>query len=138
MFMASSALAGVGYFAVIVCSPFWKGYDRLVNGVIVVLLALAYTGCNFSQPFLQTMKDFQSFEGVMRIFTNPVLVIAAWMHILCFDLFVAVWIKKDSQARGMGHGWVILPLLVMIPFGPLGWLVYLLLRSIYSRRLSTV
>jgi hypothetical protein len=138
MFMASSALAGIGYFLVIVCSPYWKNYDKVVNGVIVVLLALAYTGCNFSQPFLQTMKDFSNFEGVMRIFTNPILVIAAWVHILGFDLFVAVWIKKDAVQRGMKHVWVIPALLVMIPFGPLGYLVYLVSRWIYSRRLSTV
>lgn len=136
--MASSGLAGLGYAAVIIASPFWKSYDKFILGLVVVLLAVAYTACNFSQPFMQTMKDFSNFEGVCRIFTNPVLVDAAWVHILGFDLFVAVWIKKDSVQRGMSHGWVIPALLVMIPFGPLGYLVYLVTRAIYSRRLSTV
>lgn len=131
--MACSLFSGIGWIVLIFVSPYWKDFDRFLIGVVIVVLALVYTGLNFSNPIVQTMKDFSNFEGVMRIFRNESLVNAAWVHFLAFDLFVAVWMKKDSLRRGISHAWVLPALILSCVFGPLGYLVYLLIRRIRSK-----
>lgn len=128
LFTASSLIAGIGWIIMIFFSTRWKDYDKLVIGLVCVILSVVYAWMNFSAPILQTMKDFQSFEGVMRIFQNGNLVIAAWTHILAFDLVGAVWMKKDSLQRGIPHGWMVPVFVLTIVFGPMGLLAYLLLR----------
>ena len=133
MFMACSLFSGIGWIVLIFVSPYWKDFDKFLISVVIVVLALVYAGLNFSQPIMQTMKDFSNFEGVLRIFTNETLVNAAWVHFLTFDLFVGVWVKKDSLRQGISHAWIIPSLIFCCVFGPLGYLVYLLTRRIKSK-----
>ena len=64
----------------------------------------------------------------MELFTAKPLVMAAWCHIMAFDLLAAVWIKKNSLQYNIKH-WLIVPALVFTcVLGPLGFLIYLLIR----------
>ncbi|MBC8071417.1 MAG: DUF4281 domain-containing protein [Deltaproteobacteria bacterium] len=52
----------------------------------------------------------------------------AWAHFLVFDVFVARWIHADALDRGLS-AWLLAPLLLcVLMFGPLGLMLYLLLR----------
>jgi len=92
-----------------------------------------YTWLNFSNFHPDILRNFSSLEGVMTLFRNPELVDAAWVHILAFDLLVVVWIKKNALSLGIPHAWILPSLLVSCPFGPLGYLVYLLTRWIRTK-----
>ncbi|MEZ5938193.1 MAG: ABA4-like family protein [Hyphomonadaceae bacterium] len=69
-----------------------------------------------------------SLAGVMALFSHPNGVITGWTHFLAFDLFVGAWIGRDAQRRGVPHLAVIPCLLFAFVFGPVGLLLYLLLR----------
>jgi hypothetical protein len=58
---------------------------------------------------------------------------AGWAHMVAFDLFVGRWSWLDSRDRGV-PALVMAPVLVLtILLGPLGLLVYLLVRTRYKR-----
>lgn len=54
--------------------------------------------------------------------------LAAWVHILAFDLMVDLYIRNESALAGISH-WLLLPCYVLtLMLGPLGLLAFLALR----------
>jgi Domain of unknown function (DUF4281) len=79
------------------------------------------------------VSAFGSLSGVAQLLGNPVGATAGWMHFLAFDLFVGRWIYLDGIERKISP-WAIAPTLFLtFMFGPIGLLLYLLLRLGYSR-----
>lgn len=133
LFQVTSLFAGIGWIVLIFISPYWVSFDKLLIGLVIALLAGVYTWLNFSNFHPDILKNFLSLGGVMKLFGNPELVDAAWVHILALDLLMAVWIKKNSLSLGIPHGWIIPSLIFSCLFGPLGYLLYLLTRWIKTK-----
>ncbi len=73
--------------------------------------------------------SFMSIKGVQTLFSHPIGMVIGWTHYLVFDLFVGAWIGRDSQRRGINHLAVVPCLLFTFMLGPIGLLMYLLLRK---------
>ncbi|MFN3232088.1 MAG: ABA4-like family protein [Alphaproteobacteria bacterium] len=74
--------------------------------------------------------DFSSLEGIMVGFASPVGMLAGWIHYLVFDMFVGAWEARDAKRHGISH-WVMIPILILtLMAGPLGLLIYVILRGV--------
>ena len=133
VFQITCGIAAVGWIILLFVSPFWMRYDKFLIGVVIALLAISYTWINFSNFDPGLLKKFSSLDGVAEIFQNRFLLTAAWIHILAFDLLVAVWIKKNSVKHGIGHLLIIPAMFFTCMLGPLGFLIYLLTRWIKTK-----
>ena len=100
--------------------------------VVPVLLALLYAGL-IGVHWSGAQGGFSSLPAVAQLFANPWLLLAGWVHYLCFDLLVGTWEVQDAQARGIPHLWVVPCLVLTFLFGPAGWLLYKGLASVHSR-----
>jgi hypothetical protein len=69
-------------------------------------------------------------------FSVPHIVVAGWIHYLIFDLFVGAWETRDAQRRGIPHLLVIPCLIVTLMIGPVGLLLYVLVRFFSKRVLE--
>jgi hypothetical protein len=135
LFKITCGIAAIGWIILLFISPFWFKWDKVLVAIIVTIPALTYTYLNFSNFQPDILSKFSTLDGVQSLFQNKALLLAAWEHFLAFDLMVAVWIKKNSVKYGIRH-WLIIPALVMTcMLGPLGFLIYLLIRSIKTRTL---
>lgn len=77
-------------------------------------------------------------SGVTALFQHPNGVITGWTHFLVFDLFVGAWISRDSQRLGVPH-WQVFPcILFSFLFGPVGLLLYALLRLAHGKGFSLI
>ena len=77
--------------------------------------------------------DFTTIEGVRSIFASNGGVTVGWTHYLAFDLFVGLWIARDADAKGFSR-WVQAPILfATLMAGPLGLLVWLVVRERRAR-----
>jgi len=76
---------------------------------------------------------FATLDALMKGFSAPQLVVAGWAHYLVFDLFIGAWIARDAQRLGLHHLFVAPCLFVTFLVGPIGLLLYLLLRGISGR-----
>lgn len=127
IFQLCNGIALLGWIILIVL-PMWTSSDRFIMGIIVTLLAIVYTYYIASNLSAVDMESFSSLAGVTALFTNPLAVLIGWVHYLAFDLVVGIWIKKNSLKHGISH-WLIIPcLLLTFMFGPVGLLLYLLVR----------
>lgn len=83
---------------------------------------------------MDDFKAFGSLEGVMGLFQDKTMLTAGWVHYLAFDLFVGTWISLNARKHGINH-WLLIPVLLLtFMLGPVGLLIYLLVRWIRSRR----
>ena len=76
---------------------------------------------------------FESLDGVMGLLGDRYGMVAGWTHFLAFDLFVGAWVVRDAGSRGVPHLLCVVPLLLTFLAGPLGLLLYLLVRQIRAR-----
>lgn len=134
IFQLCSTVAMIGWLILIIISPFWFDTDKLLIGIIITLFAIVYAWC-ISQSF--NPADFEKFgtlDGVMSLFTNKMAVTAGWVHYLAFDLMVGIWIKRNAVKYGISH-WIIIPcLLFTFMMGPVGLLLYLIIRSVKTKQ----
>lgn len=77
-----------------------------------------------------------SFAGVQALFDHPNGVIVGWTHYLVFDLFVGAWIARDAQRREISHLVTVPCLLGAFLFGPVGLLLYALIRLFSGKGFS--
>ena len=113
-----------------VVAPKWGVTKWLIKWQLIPLgLSLGYTFMIFVSGGID-FEAFSSLELLSKLFSDPFLVLLGWVHYLAFDLFVGSWILKDSEKYGIHHGLVIPCLLCCFMLGPVGFLLYQLIRRI--------
>lgn len=74
--------------------------------------------------------------GITALLGTPTGATIAWVHFLAFDLFVGRWLYLDSRERGLSP-WLVSPVLLLtLMLAPIGFLVYLLVRSMAPAQLK--
>ena len=77
--------------------------------------------------------DFSTIAGIRAIFASDPGVVIGWTHYLAFDLFVGLWIARDADAKFFAR-WIQAPvLLATFIAGPLGLILWLMIREPRAR-----
>ena len=134
IFQTCSTIAMVGWLVLLVISPFWSSLDKFLIGIIITLFAIVYAWLIFQVFSPGDFEKFGSLNGVMELFTDKTAVTAGWVHYLAFDLLTGIWIKKNAQKYNIHHLILIPCLLLTFMLGPIGLLLYLLVRSIKTKQ----
>ena len=135
-----SFLAVVPLWGLMVFAPRWSWTRRIVTEPLAYApLAVVYTvlvAVNAAEVVPVIVAD-PRLETVAPLLATPAGATIAWVHFLAFDVFVGRWIYLDAQERGR-HPLLTAPVLVLsLMFGPVGFLSYLVLRSLATdRRIS--
>lgn len=133
LFALSGPIVLIGWAALLL-SPMQPRAAQLVAGTVIpILLAVAYSGLVLGH-WAEAEGSFGSLQDVATLFANPWLLLAGWLHYLCFDLFVGAWIARTAQVEGVAHGFVIPCLILTFLFGPAGYLTFATLRFVQSHR----
>ena len=114
--------------------PRWKWTHRVVGVLIPVLLGGLYAVL-FARFSGTGEGGFDSLAGIRSLFESPWLLLAGWVHYLVFDLFVGAWEVRDSQRVGIHHLLVIPCMALTLMLGPVGLLLYLVLRAVIKRKI---
>ena len=123
----------------LVVLPKGRWTEKIVFHVwIPSLLAICYIFCFYSAFPLPEGSGFGSLAQVMIFFQSPYAALAGWIHYLAFDLFIGAWEVRDSQRRGVNHLLLIPCLILTFLAGPVGLLLYFIIRFIKDRSLTTV
>jgi hypothetical protein len=122
----------------LIVAPHWQWTRKLIfHAWIPSLIALCYIYAFISNAGFPEGGNFNSIEGVMVLFQQPYLVLAGWVHYLAFDLFIGAWQVRDAQRRGIKHLWITPCLAMTLIFGPVGLLLYFIVRYVLTRTLTT-
>jgi ABA4-like protein len=99
----------------------------------VGLLCLAYAAMFVAQfgEFVRT--DLTGIKGISALFQSDGGVVLGWTHYLAFDLFIGQWIAKDADHKGFSRLAQAPVLLLTLFAGPIGLLVWLVIRERRAR-----
>ncbi len=120
---------------VLMCLPSWQYTETLVLYVSFILVALLYIyllqKAVRSKPEAGSDKPgFGNLRGVLALLKNPTGALAAWVHILAFDLMMGLYIHVEGAAANISH-WYLLPCYFFtLMFGPIGVLMFLGLQFV--------
>ncbi len=107
--------------------PQWS--DRISGYLIPVALAVGYTVIMIFFP-AQNSGGFGSFAEVKQLFTSSNALMAGWIHFLAFDLVVGAWICREARKQDIKF-WMVVPCLpVTFMFGPVGFLLFFVVRGL--------
>ncbi|MDP1738357.1 MAG: ABA4-like family protein [Caulobacter sp.] len=135
IFSAMSLLAMIGWLC-LVLAPLRRPLLVAAARVVAAVLALAYVILivrGLTAPDGPQGGGFDSLAKVMILLSAPATMLPAWIHFLCFDLWVGTWEVEDAPKAGVPH-WLLIPVMFgTFMYGPAGLLAYLVIRTIAGR-----
>jgi hypothetical protein len=115
--------------------PRWRWTERILRSPLVAAPpALLYAALVLPQvATLFPAIASPQLAAIAALLGTPGGATIAWLHFLAFDLLVGRWAYLDSRERGLS-AWLMAPiLLLLLMFGPLGFLLYLAARAVRAR-----
>ena len=133
IFAIVNMIALLSWLVLLVAPRFIVTRKVILSGAIPLLLSAAYL-ILIVMFFGKAEGGFDSLKNVMTLFTNEWAALAGWIHYLAFDLLVGIWEVKDSETRGISHWFVIPCLILTFLLGPIGFLLYSVLRAVTGKK----
>ena len=115
-------------------APTWKYTGRIVFYIIILALAITYAVLLFGDLGSFDPEAGSSLSGLTKAFSSPKAALIGWIHYLAFDLFAALVIAKDARRVGVNRFLMVVPLFFTLMTGPVGLLLYALIRYGYTRK----
>lgn len=130
LFVVINVIAASGWLA-LVFAPRWRVTQWLIETALLPMsIGLIYASLVVSGLGREGDGGMMSLDQIALLFEDRHNLLAGWSHFLAFDLFIGGWELRDSQRRGIHHGLVVPCLLMTLWLGPIGFLLYLVLRRI--------
>ncbi len=105
----------------------------ILSGTYVFVLYKSYLN---SYDFLNNFNLYLGINYVSNLFEDRSFLILFWIHFVSINLFVGGWIVKDSQKFLINKVFLIIPLIITYFIGPLGLLIYWLIRIFYAKNIN--
>ena len=86
--------------------------------------------------FLQNFELYLGIYNLANLFENEAFLILFWTHFLTINLFCAAWIVRDSQKYFMSKYLNLVPLLITYFIGPVGIVLYWIIRIFFAKKIS--
>ena len=86
--------------------------------------------------FFNNFNLYLGLDELMNLFSNQAFLITLWIHFLAINLFCGSWIVNDSQKLLISKHLIFIPLLITYFIGPVGIIIYWIIRIFYAKKIS--
>ena len=109
-------------------------FPFLILGSVYIYLLYYFfnTGYDFSENF----SLYLGIYDLANLFENEGFLILFWTHFLAINLFCGAWIVRDSQKYLMSKYFNFIPLIITYFIGPLGIIIYWIIRIFFAKKIS--
>jgi len=105
----------------------------LLSGAYIFMLYVMFQN---NYDFLSNFELYLGINRLTDLFSNNSFLIIFWIHFVSINLFVGGWIIKDSLKFNMNKVLLFFPLIITYLIGPLGIVVYWIIKIFYAKRIS--
>ena len=105
----------------------------ILSGAYVFLLYKSYLN---SYDFLNNFSLYLGIDNLKELFQSDLFLMMFWIHFISINLFMGGWIVKDSQKLNINKILVVFPLIITYLIGPLGLIIYWLVRIFYAKNIN--
>ena len=113
----------------------------LVKSVIIpLLLSTAYIFISYqiymTENIFEIFNLYMGINELYAIFSNEAFLLIFWLHFLSVNLFVGNWIANDGNVYMVPRFLIIISLVLTYFTGPVGLVLYWLIRILYSKKIN--
>ena len=105
----------------------------ILSGVYVFMIYKSYLN---SYDFDGNFSLYLGLDYISELFSNNTFLMMFWIHFISINLFLGGWIVKDSQKIFVNKFLVGFSLIITYLIGPIGLLIYWLIRIFHTKSLS--
>ena len=131
--------------------PFWlmmiiipasRFTQFFVNSIILPLILsttyiyILYQATLLDESLVDIFKLYLSLDDLYTIFATESFLLIFWLHFLALNLFLGSWMSRDGVKYNIPRSIVFLPLFLVYFIGPVGLVLYWLIRIFYAKRLG--
>jgi hypothetical protein len=135
VFSIANLIAVAGWMILIVAGRI-RWVSSLVTGIVLPLLFALLYSFLVAAHWGEKTGGFGTLAQVRTLFSNDWLLLAGWVHYLAFDLFIGSWQVRDARKHGIPHLLLVPGLILTFMFGPIGLLLYCIVRLVRIRTLN--
>ena len=116
--------------------PNWKYTQVSILNGLIVLYSVVYAYLILKDIGDFRADSFSTLANVKALLQNDNAVAAGWFHYLSCDLFVGAYIVRKSISLGISRWLYTLALPFTFMFGPMGYLIFFIIKSLKNKSLS--
>ena len=113
-----------------------------VNSIIAPLILAAaviyviYQAVLIEEPIYDVFNLYLSLDNLYTIFASESLLLVFWIHFLAINLFLGSWVSRDGVRYNISKKVIFTPLILIYFAGPVGLVLYWMIRVFYSKKLG--
>ena len=131
--------------------PFWlmliiipksKVTQIFANSIIIPLILSAayvfviYQTILLDESIFDVFKLYLGLDNLYTIFATESFLLVFWLHFLALNLFLGSWVSRDGVKYNISRNLVFIPLILIYFTGPLGLILYWIIRVFYAKKLG--
>ena len=131
--------------------PFWimliiipnsKVTQFFVNSIILPLILsttyiyVIYQTVLLDEPISDIIRFYLSLDSLYTVFATESFLLIFWLHFVALNLFLGSWISRDGIKYNISRSLIFVPLILVYFTGPLGLVLYWIIRVFHAKRLS--
>ena len=139
------------FYSNFVVLPFWimllfiptfRITKILVYSIILPLILgslyayIIYQGFLLNNSFLEVFEIYLGIESLYTVFSNDIFLTFFWIHFLSLNLFLGTWTANDGVKYDIPKKLVFFPLFIIYFTGPVGLVLYWLIRIFYAKKIG--
>jgi len=113
-----------------------------VNSIVLPLVLattyiyVIYQAIILDESIIDIFKLFLSLENLYIVFASESFLLVFWIHFLALNLFLGSWVSRDGVKYNIPRSLIFLPLILIYFTGPLGLVLYWLIRVFYAKKIG--
>ena len=130
------------FWVMLIIIPNSKITQFFVNSIILPLvLSVAYVYIIYQtilldEAIFDIFRLYLSLDNLYTVFASESFLLFFWLHFLALNLFLGSWMSRDGIKYNMSRSQIFVPLILVYFTGPLGLVLYWVIRVFYAKRLS--
>ena len=105
----------------------------ILSGSYIFILYKSYLN---SYDFMNNFNLYLGIDSLSELFSDKSYLMMFWIHFVSINLFTGGWIVKDSQKFSINKVILAIPLIITYLIGPIGLLLYWLIRIFYAKNIN--
>ncbi len=130
------------FWLMLIVIPHSKITNFFINSIVLpLILASAYAYVIYQitisdDSILDAFKLYLDLDNLYTVFATESFLLIFWLHFIALNIFLGSWMSKDGLRYNINRTIMFFPLLFVYFSGPLGLVLYWLIRIFYAKRLS--
>jgi len=130
------------FWLMLMLIPNFKITRIFANSIILpLILASAYSYVIYQvilldQSLFDIFNIYLNLDNLYTLFATESFLLIFWLHFLSLNLFLGAWVAYDAVKYNMTRSLVFIPLIIIYFTGPLGLVLYWIIRIFYAKKIG--